>query len=124
MLLLLIPPVFFMLSLHTGGTDLYVPTLWPHTVHNTRYGFAGFIFAASASSGLVTLLSRRRWIGSVVLVGAAVIPWFTIGPICWREARDNSKARHKAQNQAVATLVANYRHGSKVPEGQPSHSRL
>jgi hypothetical protein len=114
-LLLLIPPVFFMLSLHTGGTDLYVPTLWPHTVHNTRYGFAGFFFAASASSGLVTLLSRRRWIGSVVLVGVAVIPWFTIGPICWREARDNSKARHKAQSQAVATLVANYRYGSKAP---------
>jgi hypothetical protein len=90
-LLLLIPAVFLMLSLHAGGTDLYVPTLWPYTVHNIRYGFAGFIFAASASSGLVTLLSRRKWIGSVVLVAAAVIPWFTIGPICWREARDNSK---------------------------------
>jgi hypothetical protein len=113
-LLLLVPPVFFILSLHTGGTDLYVPMLSPHTAHNVRYGFSGFFFAASASSGLLTLLSRRRWIGSVILVSTAVIPWFTIGPICWREARDNSKARHKAQNQAVATLAANYRHRSKV----------
>jgi len=114
-LLLLIPPVFFMLSLHTGGTDLYVPTLWPHTMHNIRYGFVGFLFAASASSGLVTLLSRRRWIGSVVLVGAALIPWFTIGPICWREARDSSKARQKAHNQVTAPLVANNRYRSNVP---------
>jgi hypothetical protein len=111
-LLLLIPAVFFVLSLHSGGSDLSVPTLWPHTVHNTRYGFAGFIFVASASSGLVTLLSRRRWIGSVVLVGAAVIPWFTVGPICWREARDNSKIRRQAHSQAVVTLDVNYRHRS------------
>jgi hypothetical protein len=139
-LLLLVPPVFFILSLHAGGADLYVPTLWPHTVHNIRYGFAGFVFAASASSGLVALLSRRRWIGSAVLVGAAVIPWFTIGPICWREARDNNKARRKVQNQAVATLEANYRHSSGVvieldrsiqpdrrlryPEASYRHSRL
>jgi hypothetical protein len=81
-------------------------------MHNVRYGFPGFVFVASASSALVTLLYRRRWIAAAVLVGAALIPWFTIGPICWREARDNSKIRRKAQNQATATLevkVPNWR---------------
>jgi hypothetical protein len=105
-LLLLIPPAFFILSLHGGGADLSVPTLWPYTMHNVRYGFAGFIFAGSAACALVTLLNRRRWVGSTVLVAAALIPWFTIGPICWREARD-SRARRKAQSQAAITLEAN-----------------
>jgi 4-amino-4-deoxy-L-arabinose transferase-like glycosyltransferase len=111
-LLLLIPPAFFILSLNGGGADLSVPTLWPYTMHNVRYGFPGFVFVASASSALVTLLYRRRWIAAAVLVGAALIPWFTIGPICWREARDNSKTRRTAQNQATATLevkVPNWR---------------
>ena len=103
-LLLLIPSAFFILSLNGGGADLSVPTLRPYTMHNVRYGFPGFVFVASASSALVTLLYRRRRIAAAVLVGAALIPWFTIGPICWREARDNSKTRRKAQNQATATL--------------------
>jgi hypothetical protein len=100
----LIPSAFFILSLNGGGADLSVPTFSPYTMHNVRYGFPGFVFVASASSALVTLLYRRRWIAAAVLVGAALIPWFTIGPICWREARDNSKTRRKAQNQATATL--------------------
>ena len=86
MLLLLIPSAFFILSLHAGGADLSVPTFWPYTMHNVRYGFPAFIFLAAASPALATLFWRRRWIGAALLVGAALIPWFTIGPICWREA--------------------------------------
>ena len=38
--LLALPPFFYVWSLHSGGTPIFVPELWPHSWYNTRYGLA------------------------------------------------------------------------------------
>jgi hypothetical protein len=38
--LLALPPAFYVWSIHSSGTPLYVPVLWPFSFYNTRYAVA------------------------------------------------------------------------------------
>ena len=39
-ILLALPPLFYVWSIHSSGTPIFVPTLWPHSLYNTRYAMA------------------------------------------------------------------------------------
>lgn len=43
-----LPSIFYIWSMHSGGTPIYVPNLWPHTFYNTRYGLAALPLLAIA----------------------------------------------------------------------------
>lgn len=99
--LLLVPPTFYVLSLYSSGTPIFVPSLWPHSYYNTRYGLAAFPLLCVAASALAT----RRWIAALIVV-TAVAPWllpFDPGRwVCWKESQVNSTARRQWTAQAAA----------------------
>src|SRR5579885_3387690 len=85
LILLALPPLFYVWSMHSSGTPIFVPTLWPHSYYNTRYAVAILPLAAFA----VGALAIRRWMAPVA-AAIALTAWFVMPPICWKESEVNS----------------------------------
>src|SRR5438128_6917660 len=113
LLLLSLPPVFYIWSIHSGGTPIFVPNLYPFSYYNTRYGLALLPLAAFAAAALVAWAPQRlRAMGAVAVVGASLAPWL-IDPhmescITWKESAVNSEARRAWISEAAEFLRANY----------------
>jgi hypothetical protein len=106
--LLALPPVFYIWSMRSSGTPLFVPTLWPNSYYNTRYAVAILPLAAFAASSL----AAKKWMIPVIIAVAAT-SW--IGrPICWKESEVNSIGRRDWTHQAAEFLSANYQRGSGI----------
>src|SRR5665213_2459534 len=116
LLLLALPPAFYVWSMHSSGTPLYVPTLWPHSWYNTRYALAALPVAALAAAGVVAILpAKLHALGAAVLVLAVAASWALAGaPLCWKESVVNSQARRAWTAQAAAYLAANYQPGDGI----------
>ena len=114
--LLALPPVFYLWSIHSSGTPLYVPGLWPHSWYNTRYALAGLPLASLAAAALVAMLPQR-WqpAAAVALVAGISAGWALAGaPAVWKEAQVNSVARREWTGQAGAFLAEHYKSGDGV----------
>ena len=112
LLLLALPPAFYVWSMHSSGTPLFVPTLWPFSWYNTRYALAALPLAAFAAAGLVALLpAKLRAAGAGVLVAAAAL---TATPLCWKESSVNSVARRAWTEQAASYLASHYQPGDGI----------
>ena len=76
MLLLALPSGFYLWSMYSGGTPIFVPQLWFGSYYNTRYGLAPLPLFAAAGAGVV-LLIRGKWriVAAVAAILAGVIPW-------------------------------------------------
>jgi hypothetical protein len=119
-LLLLLPGVFYVWSMHSsGGTPIFLPDLWTRSYYNSRYGLALFPALAFGAAALVSLAPARvrRWACAAVVLAAAA-PWL-IHPrpdawITWTESQVNSAARRAWTREAVAYLAPRYRRGSGV----------
>ena len=59
LIFLALVPAFYVWSMHSGGTPIFVPTLWPNSFYNTRYAIAMLLLAAFAAGAIVTLVSAR-----------------------------------------------------------------
>ena len=114
--LLALPPIFYVWSIYSSSTPLYVPHLWPNAFYNTRYGLAVVPLAALAAGGLVTAFPSRRRAAAVLALagGGAAGLVFTGEPVCWKEAQVNSIARRAWTHEGAAFLAENYRPGSGV----------
>jgi hypothetical protein len=119
LLLLALAPLFYVMSLYSSGTPIYLPHLWPNAYYNTRYGVVALPLAAFAAAALVALAPRRgrAWAAiAVVLVGAA--NWIAEPRpdawVLWKEAQVNWNIRRAALESAAGFLRANYRPGSGV----------
>jgi hypothetical protein len=112
LLLLALPPAFYVWSMHSSGTPLFVPTLWPFSWYNTRYALAALPLSAFAAAGLVLLLPKNlRAAGAGVLIVAAALAGT---PVCWKESAVNSVARRAWTKQAAAYLASNYQPGDGI----------
>ena len=114
--LLLLPPAFYVLSIHSGSVPIHVPELWPHSYYNTRYGLAALPVIAFCAGGLVVLAPARRVAAAIVALAVA-IPW-ALHPrpdnwLCWKESQVNSVARRAWTEQAAAYLEREY-HGGGI----------
>jgi hypothetical protein len=58
MLILALPPAFYIWSMHSSGTPIFVPSLWPFSWYNTRYAIALLPWAAFASGAIVAVVSK------------------------------------------------------------------
>ncbi|MEQ1883598.1 MAG: glycosyltransferase family 39 protein [Bryobacteraceae bacterium] len=116
-LLLSLPPVFYVMSMHSGGTPIYIPELWPHSWYNTRYALAALPLAAFAAGAVVTAapkLPLPRTLRVPVLAATAVLLvaglWLTKAntpeafSICWKESLVNSESRREWTKQTAAYL--------------------
>jgi hypothetical protein len=111
MLLLWIPLPFYALSVAYGSVPIFVPTWWPFSEYNLRYGLqllpAFVVFVPIAISFLVqsaaklppVALSWRRWSPVVAILttflfaAASYAAIWRVDPICHQEADRNMKGR-------------------------------
>jgi hypothetical protein len=115
--LLLLPPLFYVWSMHSSGTPIFVPDLSPYGWYNTRYAIAVVPFAAFAAGALVTLAPTRFHVRtSIVLALAIALVWGFRGPssISWNESEINSDARRAWTAQSASFLAHEYRPGSGI----------
>ena len=94
LLLLALVPLFYVMSMHSGGTPIFVPHLWPvGSYYNTRYGAASLPLLAFAAAALVTFVpGRLKAPAAAMVVLAAASPWFGYPRedswICWNPRID------------------------------------
>jgi hypothetical protein len=121
LLVLALPPAFYIWSMHSSGTPIFVPTLWPFSFYNTRYAIAMLPLVAFASGALVSILpGPARMMAAFILVAIPLSFWFVNGDnssICWKESQVNSSVRRAWTAEAAAFLAANYRPGSGIIYG-------
>jgi hypothetical protein len=121
-LLLWAPLPFYVLSLAYGSIPIFLPTWWPFSYYNVRYGlqllpaFAvfvplglSFILQSAAKIGrLNTFLTRREGAAillSVLSLGSASYACiWRADPICYREAEINSRGRMALDAQVAGWL--------------------
>jgi hypothetical protein len=119
--LLILPPVFYVWNVHSSGTPIFVPHLWPSGAHgesyyNTRYGLAALPLLVLGAAAIVAILPNRWRIAAAVAVPlAAASPWM-LRPspenwICWKESQVNSEARRAWTRQAADYMREHYKGG-------------
>jgi hypothetical protein len=116
LLLLTLPGVFYVWSIHSSGTPVFIPELEPYSRYNTRYALALLPLAAFAASALVTLLPDRVRTAAafILMLGIAFGELRLPGSISWEEARIASEDRRTWTAEAAAYLKENYRPGSGI----------
>lgn len=114
-----LPPMFYLWSMHSGGTPIFVPTLWPFSYYNTRYALAALPLLAIAGGSLTLLVPQRArpWIATAIVL-AAVAPWL-VHPqpsdwVTWKESQTNSIARRAWTKAAASALAGSYRQGGII----------
>jgi hypothetical protein len=105
--------------MHSAATPIFVPTLWPNTFYNTRYGLAVLPLLAVSSAGLVAVLPRpTQAAAAVAVIMAGSVYWaIHVDPenwITWKESRVNSDTRREWVRQAAEYLAPRYRQGAGV----------
>jgi Dolichyl-phosphate-mannose-protein mannosyltransferase len=119
LILLLLPPIFYVWSMHSGGTPLFVPTLWPKSYYNVRYGMAALPLLAVAG-GYVALLGNRRVrvLAALAFMLVGVAPWLLDRRpdawVCWKESQLNSIARRAWTEEAAQFFAGQYHSGEGI----------
>ena len=116
--LLALPPVFYVWSLYSAGTPIFVPHLWPHSWYNTRYGLAALPLLGVGAAALAAAPRRFRWAAAAGVVAAALLPWI-LSPapeswICWKESQVNSEQRRAWTREAAEYLERHYTGGGVI----------
>ena len=115
LLFLSLSPIFFILSMHSSGTPIFVPNLWPNSFYNTRYAMPAVLLAAFAAGAIVAVLPNRLRVPAAILCGLAPLMfWISQRPVCLEEAERNSANRREWTRQAAEFFRSNYRPGSGI----------
>jgi hypothetical protein len=122
------PLPFYALSIAYGSIPIFLPTWWPFSYYNIRYGlellpaFAvfgvlGIIYVLESAAKLAqerasTSLSLTRWTNTAVLASALILAAASYAviwraePICYREAAINSRGRVALDKQLATWLTS------------------
>jgi len=118
--LLALPAPFYILSLHSGGTPIHVPDLYPHSYYNTRYALAVLPACAAAAGVLAGILPRPalRVLAAVALLTVGLGGWL-LHPsveswITWKESQVNSRGRRQWTGEAAEFFRRAYRPGDGI----------
>jgi hypothetical protein len=112
-LLLWVQLPFYTLSVAYSGVPIFLPTWWPHSLYNVRYGLellpalAVFVaFSAYYVSGLLRQEMARTGVFVVLLliVGASYWSVWHAQPVCFREGWINSRTRLALERELGNTL--------------------
>jgi hypothetical protein len=111
--LLWLPLPFYMLSIAYGGVPVFVPTWWPFSLYNVRYGVqllpALAVFLSVAAAFVVSLMvteTGKRMV-AVLMAGFVAVSYLIVwnaGPVAYSEAWVNSRTRLELENQLAAEL--------------------
>jgi hypothetical protein len=115
LLFLWTPVPFYMLSIAHSGVPIFVPTWWPFSRYNVRYGLemlpAIAVFSAVAAYGLMRFASTTRArlaIAATFLLLPAIsyVQVFLAGPVSFEEAVINSRTRVALESEVARHLEA------------------
>jgi 4-amino-4-deoxy-L-arabinose transferase-like glycosyltransferase len=113
LLLLWAPFPFYAFSVAYGGVPIYVPTWWPFSSYNLRYGLellpAIAVFTAVTAYFLLSLAQNNKARTyavclMLILVAASYGFIWRAQPICFREAWANSRSRIAFETELAANL--------------------
>jgi hypothetical protein len=111
-------PVFYIWSVHSGGTPVRVPDLWPGGYYNSRYGLAAMPLAAFCAAGLVSLAPRGQGIVATAIAAISLAPWVlyprTANWVTYRESIENSRDRRAWTAEAADFLRLERKAGDEV----------
>jgi hypothetical protein len=112
--LLLVPLPFYALSVAYGGVPIFVPTWWPFSHYNVRYGLQLLPALATALALLVHRAVRsEQWnlrlrvgcvLGVFALVIASYISILRSAPVSLKEAQVNMGTRNQLETQLAIWL--------------------
>jgi hypothetical protein len=112
LLFLAVPLPFYMLSIAYGGVPIFIPSWWPFTRYNVRYGLeflpAFAVFTALAGYFIATYLheaKRKLAVAAVfalLIVGSYAFIWRD--PVCYQEAWINSRTRVSIEAAIASNL--------------------
>lgn len=115
---LLLTPAFYVWSMYSSNTPIFIPTLYPFSYYNTRYGIAVLPLAAFGAGALI-LLIPRHWRKAAVALPLIAISCWLIRPsrqnwVCWKESERNSISRRAWTAAAARFFEKNYRQGDGI----------
>jgi hypothetical protein len=108
-----IPIPFYMLSIAYSGVPLYVPTWWPFSFYNVRYGLQLLPFFSAMAGVIFCLLFRRAPNQSLkitvasaaaILVVASYASAWRAQPVSFQEAWGNSRNRRAFETELASNL--------------------
>jgi len=109
---LALTPLFYIWSMHSSGTPIFVPTLWPFSWYNTRYAIALIPFVAFVAGAFTP---SKRLAAAVPLIAATGLALMGANlSVCWKESQVNSMARREWTHQAAEFFERNYQPGSGI----------
>jgi hypothetical protein len=119
LVLLLLPGAFYLSSMHSGGTPIFVPVLYSGAYYNVRYGLSILPLLALCAAALVAVFPR--WMRSrvaMVAVVAATVPWL-IHPhpenwIVFQEGNHNYQGHRELDRAVENYLRPRYVRGSGI----------
>ncbi len=115
-LLLALPPLFYLWSMHSSGVPIYLPFLWPHGWYNTRYALSALPLLALGIAALTARLKSSR--AAVAMVLLCLLPWIAQPSpehwITWKESQVNSRARRIGAQKVFLFLRARLRQNDTV----------
>jgi hypothetical protein len=103
--LLALLPVFYIWSIHSSATPIFVPTLEPHSFYNIRYAMAALPLAALGVAALSRFGLRVTAVAALAALSPFVIDYKSHS-ITWQEAEVNSRGRRAIIAQASQYLEA------------------
>jgi hypothetical protein len=113
LLLLWIPLPFYMLSVAYSGVPIFVPTWWPFSFYNVRYGLQLLpLFSVSVAVTTYFLLRLARSRNAKTAIVSAVLILLAANyafvwkaqPVCFREASANSRTRIAFETELASNL--------------------
>jgi hypothetical protein len=113
LLLLWVPIPFYMLSIAYSGVPIFLPTWWPFSFYNVRYGLQLLpLFSVSAAVTVYCLLglARNKIARPAILSAAAILlvasyaSVWRAQSVCFREAWVNSRTRIAFETELASSL--------------------
>jgi len=99
----MLPPLFYVWSIHSSSTPVFVPTLWPNSFYNTRYAMA-FLPLVAFGIGAIASFGRIPAVLAVLLAFTPVMLHPDQHSITWQESDVNSRARRQWVGEAADWL--------------------
>ncbi|MBI3666229.1 MAG: hypothetical protein HY236_08405, partial [Acidobacteria bacterium] len=111
--LLALPILFYVISLHSGGTPIFIPSLYPYSFYNTRYALAA-LPACAAGAGLLVGLWPKEFlrVALATAILALGLGGWVLHPtpqawVCWKESEANSRGRRTWTREATELYEGN-----------------
>jgi hypothetical protein len=114
LLFLLVPVPFYALSVAYGGVPIFVPTWWPFSHYNVRYGLQLLpAFAVALAIVVHQIVRSENWnirlrlawvVGVFALVIGSYISIWRSTPVSLKEAQVNMRARNQLETQLAIWL--------------------